>query len=71
MADERRHGTTHETPIVRFDRDERTRLRPLPIRALPRREQRLRRHVAHDALIDVDTVRYSVRIASCAITSTW
>ena len=29
-------------------------------RALPRREQRLRRRVANDAFIDVDTVRYSV-----------
>ena len=35
-------------------------MRPLPVRALPRREQRLRRRVAHDALVDVDTVRYSV-----------
>ncbi len=35
-------------------------LRPLPARALPRREQRLRRRVAHDAFVDVDTVRYSV-----------
>jgi Mu transposase, C-terminal domain len=35
-------------------------LRSLPTRALPRREQRLRRRVALDALIDVDTVRYSV-----------
>lgn len=60
IADERVHGTTHEAPIGRFDRDERTALRPLPVRALPRREQRLRRRVAHDALVDVDTVRYSV-----------
>src|SRR3954470_1143823 len=59
-ADQRLHGTTHEAPIVRFDRDERHALRPLPIRALPRREQRLRRRVAHDAFVDVDTVRYSV-----------
>jgi transposase len=60
LADDRIHGTTHETPIVRFDRDERAAMRPLPVRALPRREQRLRRRVAHDALVDVDTVRYSV-----------
>jgi transposase len=60
LADDRIHGTTHEAPIVRFDRDERATLRPLPVRALPRREQRLRRRVAHDALVDVDTVRYSV-----------
>jgi transposase len=60
VADERMHGTTHEAPIVRFDRDERAMLRPLPVRALPRREQRLRRRVAHDAMVDLDTVRYSV-----------
>lgn len=60
VADERIHGTTHEAPMVRFDREERAALRPLPVRALPRREQRLRRRVAHDALVDVDTVRYSV-----------
>jgi len=60
LADQRLHGTTHEAPIVRFDREERQALRPLPVRALPRREQRLRRRVAHDAFVDVDTVRYSV-----------
>jgi len=59
-ADQREHGTTREAPIVRFDRDERQALRPLPVRALPRREQRLRRRVAPDAFVDVDTVRYSV-----------
>jgi transposase len=60
VADERIHGTTHEAPTMRFERDERAALRPLPVRALPRREQRLRRRVAHDALVDVDTIRYSV-----------
>ena len=60
VADERIHGTTHEAPIVRFDRDERAAMRPLPMRALPRREQRYRRRVAHDALVDLDTVRDSV-----------
>lgn len=59
-ADRRRHGTTREAPIARFDRDERAALRPLPCRALPRREQRLRRRVATDAFVDIDTVRYSV-----------
>jgi hypothetical protein len=59
-ADQRRHGTTREAPIVRFERDERTRLRPLPDRAVPRRIQRVRRRVALDAFVDVDTVRYSV-----------
>jgi hypothetical protein len=60
LADQRLHGTTHETPLARFEREERAALRPLPVRALPRREQRLRRRVAHDAFIDLDTVRYSV-----------
>jgi hypothetical protein len=60
LADERIHGTTHETPRARFERDERGALRPLPARAFPRREQRLRRRVANDAFIDLDTVRYSV-----------
>jgi transposase len=60
LADQRRHGTTREAPIVRFDRDERAQLRPLPDRALPRRVQRVRRRVALDAFVDVDTVRYSV-----------
>jgi hypothetical protein len=45
---------------VRFERDECAALRALPIRALPRRTQRLRRRVALDAFVDVDTIRYSV-----------
>lgn len=59
-ADARVHGTTHERPVDRFARAEQAALRPLPARALPRREQRLRRRVAHDAFVDVETVRYSV-----------
>jgi transposase len=60
VADNRVHGTTHETPIARFTRDEAAALRPLPARPLPVRERRLERRVANDALIDIDTVRYSV-----------
>jgi transposase len=60
LADSRIHGTTHERPTDRFDRDERQALRPLPARPLPVRAQRLIRRVANDALVDVDTVRYSV-----------
>jgi transposase len=59
-ADQRRHGTTREAPMLRFERDERAVLRPLPIRALPRRTQRLRRRVSLDAFVDIDTIRYSV-----------
>ena len=60
IADQRCHGTTREAPIMRFERDERATLRALPRRALPRRAQRLRRRVALDAFVDVDTIRYSV-----------
>jgi transposase len=59
-VDQRVHGTTFEAPAVRFERDERARLRPLPRHALAVRERRLRRRVALDAMVDVDTVRYSV-----------
>ena len=34
-------GTTHEAPMVRFERDERAQLRPLPVRALLPRTQSL------------------------------
>jgi transposase len=60
LADQREHGTTHEQPCVRFERDEKAALRPLPTRPHPVRRQLLRRRVANDALVDVDTVRYSV-----------
>lgn len=59
-ADTREHGTTHERPIDRFERAERAALRPLPDRPLVVRHQRLKRRVANDAFVDVDTVRYSV-----------
>jgi len=45
---------------ARFARAEAAALRALPARPLPRREQRLRRRVAVDALVGVDTIRYSV-----------
>ena len=59
-ADERTHGTTHESPRARFERDEAAALRALPERAMPTRERRLVRRVSNDCFVDVDTVRYSV-----------
>ena len=59
-ADRRVHGTTHEVPLTRFERDERDALRPLPLRMWPVRERSVERRVANDAFIDVDTIRYSV-----------
>src|SRR5512135_1328619 len=60
VADRRIHGTTRERPAVRFERDERLALRPLPTRPLPVRTRRLKRRVSTDCFVDIDTVRYSV-----------
>jgi transposase len=60
MADDRIHGTTHESPRVRFERDEAASLSPLPARPLPVRQRRETRVVAADCFVNVDTVRYSV-----------
>jgi transposase len=59
-ADQRVHGTTHERPIDRFERDEQGALRPLPSPVMPVRERRVSRRVATDCHVDVDTIRYSV-----------
>lgn len=58
-ADERVHGTTHERPRERFERDERGALRPLAD-VTPHHVRVVRRRVANDAFVDFDTVRYSV-----------
>lgn len=60
MADERIHGTTHEPPRLRFERDESSALSLLPARPLPVRQRREVRVVAADCFVNVDTVRYSV-----------
>ena len=58
-ADRRVHGTTHRQPIELFEKAERAALRPLRP-ALEVTTQRIRRVVANDCFVDVDTVRYSV-----------
>jgi transposase len=59
VADRRIHGTTKEQPAIRFDRDERQALQPLPIRPLVVRTRRLKRRVSADCFVDIDTIRYS------------
>jgi transposase len=59
-ADGRVHQTTHETPRDRFERDERDALCALPAMPLATRQRRVVRRVSADALVDIDTVRYSV-----------
>jgi hypothetical protein len=68
-ADARVHGTTHEQPSVRFERDERASLRALPSTSVPVRERRISRRVATDCFVDVDTIRYSVpfRLVRCTV----
>jgi transposase len=60
VADRRIHGTTRERPAVRFERDERSALLPLPTRPLPVRTRRLKRRVSTDCFVDIDTIRYGV-----------
>lgn len=57
------HGTTHERPCDRFERDERAALKPLPANPLAVRRRRVSRRVAADCFVDVDTIRYSVPYA--------
>jgi hypothetical protein len=59
-ADSRAHGTTHHQPQQTFAAAEQAILQPLLARLAPARTRRLRRKVANDALVNVDTVRYSV-----------
>jgi transposase len=61
-VDNRVHGTTNEVPRERFVVEEKA-LLPLPSPSLKvRGERRLKRRIANDAFVDVDTVRYSVPI---------
>jgi transposase len=60
VADVRVHGTTGETPIARFERDERQALAPLQRKAPFLQVRELSRRVHTDACIELDTNRYSV-----------
>ena len=59
VADQRVHGTTHEVPAERFER-ERHALVVVDLRPAPPREQVVRRRVPKDAFVAVDTNRYPV-----------
>ncbi len=60
VADVRMHGTTAESPIARFERDERQALTPLAAQAPFLQVRELSRRVHTDACIELDTNRYSV-----------
>jgi allophanate hydrolase subunit 2 len=59
IADRRLHGTTHELPLARFER-ERGHLVPLAGQRSFQQEARVSRIVAEDYWVSADTNRYSV-----------
>ncbi len=60
VANARVHGTTEETPMTRFLRDEAARLKPLAGRATFGTLRELTRIVGHDCTVEVDANSYSV-----------
>lgn len=60
IANARVHGTTGEAPIVRFERDEAHRLKPLGDRPPFGILRELSRMVGNDCAVEVDTNSYSV-----------
>jgi hypothetical protein len=60
VSDQRIHGTTGEKPLVRFERDEADKLKPLPQRGPFHAERQLDRKVHNDACVEVDGNWYSV-----------
>lgn len=59
VADQRVHGTTHERPAERFER-ERDALLAVDLRPAPPRERMEKRKVPKDAFVAVETNRYPV-----------
>jgi transposase len=59
VADQRIHGTTHERPAERFER-ERDALVAVDLRPVPPRERVVTRIVTRDAFVAVDTNQYPV-----------
>jgi transposase len=60
VADVRVHGTTGETPLARFERDEAKVLRPLEGKPPFEQTRELVRRVGSDCAIEIDTNAYSV-----------
>lgn len=60
VANQRIHGTTGEVPLVRFDRDEAHRLKPLGGRPSFGSLRELTRVVGTDCAVEIDTNSYSV-----------
>jgi transposase len=65
IADRRIHGTTHEKPAERFDREERARMIPTDARPPARECRAVQRRVSSDAFVEVETNRYPVPYEWC------
>jgi transposase len=65
IADERVHGTTHEIPRERFERDERVKMIAVDRRPPSRECRTLRRQVATDGYVTIETNRYPVPYEWC------
>ena len=65
IADERVHGTTHEIPRARFERDEKGAMIALACRPPSRECRSVRRRVASDGFVEVETNRYPVPYEWC------
>lgn len=62
IADERVHGTTHEIPRERFERDERMKMIAVDRRPPSRECRTQRRQVGTDGYVAIETNRYPVRL---------
>jgi transposase len=65
IADERVHGTTHEIPRERFERDERIRMIAIDRRPPSRECRTVRRQVSTDGYVAIETNRYPVSYEWC------
>jgi transposase len=65
FADERVHGTTHEIPRERFERDERVKMIAVDRRPPSRECRTVRRQVATDGYVAIETNRYPVPYTWC------
>lgn len=65
VADERVHGTTHEIPRERFERDERVTMIAVDRRPPSRECRSVRRQVATDGYVTIETNRYPVPYEWC------
>jgi transposase len=60
VADQRIHGTTHEKPAERFEREEHVTMIAVDARPPTRESRTISRRVSHDAFVEVETNRYPV-----------